>query len=342
MSGSVQRLKVLYRPELRFDDEHLKTLETYFDFTDKLEDAWAAFALPTETWGEDIFKFCGSLKAICTNTTGISHIDKEAADARGIKIINIESEEIEHVTPTVEHSVGLLLSLMRHTIAANNSAMDGTWARWPYAGDFMLSQALVGIIGYGRLGKRVAKVYRAMGAEVLWSDGPERGSKLGTIASKCQIVSVHVPPGIQVIDSRFCERFQGYLVNTARGEAVDERAVATALASGRMLGYAADVLDGEFEPDFDIHKNPIWNYAQHASNCLITPHIGGSTYDAWRETQRIVIDKVCRLYSSESGVEIDPPEEHADVIGPTVSGVGVEYGVDFGASGLVDGQRGDP
>ena len=93
-----------------------------------------------------------------------------------------------------------------------------------------------------------------------------------------------------------------YFVNTARGEVVDSEALIEALEKGIIKGAAMDVIDGEFEPDFPskILSHPLIKYAQTHSNLIITPHIAGSTDDAWYLTQRYVIEKTLNYLNGTS------------------------------------------
>jgi len=95
-------------------------------------------------------------------------------------------------------------------------------------------------------------------------------------------VFAHVKPG-------------AVFINTSRGELVNERALVDALKKGTLRGAACDVLADEFNPRFSIAKSALWRYARSHNNVILTPHIGGSTIDAWRMTELYVIDKTCAL-----------------------------------------------
>ena len=83
-----------------------------------------------------------------------------------------------------------------------------------------------------------------------------------------------------------------FLVNTSRGELIDQNALLDALIKGRIAGAALDVFEGEFEPEFDIRNDELWKYSLSNSNLIITPHIGGSTIDAWSMTEDHTITKI--------------------------------------------------
>ena len=110
------------------------------------------------------------------------------------------------------------------------------------------------------------------------------------------IVTAHIPA--ENNHDFFCkacfESFKdgAYFINTSRGEIVVEEDLVWALESGKLAGAAVDVLRGEFEPGFRVQDSPLWQYAKEHDNLLITPHIGGSTEDAWEMTQVRIIEKV--------------------------------------------------
>ena len=91
-----------------------------------------------------------------------------------------------------------------------------------------------------------------------------------------------------------------YLINTARGELIDWIALQEALESGRLSGAALDVFEGEFDPEFALRypSHPLLNYARNHTNVILTPHIGGSTIDAWSMTELKTIEMALSMLSS--------------------------------------------
>ena len=236
---------------------------------------------------------CPALKVVASHSTGTGHIDTKYAAARDIEVVYVHPEDAVNITAVAEHTIGLIVALTRNYTGAFSGIERGEWERWGCAGERMLSRMSLGIVGYGRIGKAVEKLAEPMFKNVLrWDVGG--GAMIPPYL--CDIVTLHTPPDVQVVDREFIDGFYGYLINTARGESVDERAVVAALKSGRIKGYAADVLQGEFAEGFDLTESPIWDAWRDGWNVVLTPHIGGSTEDAWKETQEIVIDKVLGFY----------------------------------------------
>lgn len=256
---------------------------------------------------------CSKLRAILSNTTGVPHIDLAAAAARGIEVISLKDDQafLDTITPTAEHAFGLMLALSRHLPSAFAAVRAGSWNRFDHGGRAMLSRSTLGIVGLGRLGSKVARIAGAFGMKLKYYDpyvepsaeaGPERCRDLGDMVAACDIVSLHAPANAEtqgLLSAEVIARFQPHalLINTARAELVDEAALLTALAEGRLAGAAVDVLEGEYAPGFDALAHPLVHYAQGHDNLIITPHIGGSTLDAWSETQARVVELAAEFFT---------------------------------------------
>jgi phosphoglycerate dehydrogenase-like enzyme len=245
---------------------------------------------------------CPALKAIVSNTTGHPHIDVDHARARGVYVacLKFAQEVLRSITPTAELTWGLVLALTRHIVPAHRAVLSGKWDRRPFAGPAMLSSLSLGIVGHGRLGTLVARYGAAFGMKVRYHDprversneGAERVAALQDLVAASDIVSIHVPHEKETENLFSREVFQcfrpgSFLVNTSRGELLDWAALLEALRSSRLAGAALDVFDGEFVPGFAerFPSHPVLAYAREHDNLLLTPHIGGSTRDAWRLTE---------------------------------------------------------
>ncbi len=307
--------RVLYYSLLEYREEAWLALTDYFDvveLADPRSDSDEILAGVDACFAPLGFEFdaakmdrCGKLKVIITNTTGVPHVDMTAAAERGIAVFSLKDEQafLETITPTAEHAFGLLLALTRRQPWAFDAVKQGTWNRFDWGAPAMLSRLDLGIVGLGRLGRKVAEYAGAFGMKVRYYDpyvevapnGPERTTELGDLIAASDVVTLHAPANDEtkgLLDAGMIARFRPHavLINTARAELVDEAALLDALENGRLAGAALDVLDGEYEPEFDAAAHPLVNYAQSHNNLLLTPHIGGSTFDAWSETQRRVVD----------------------------------------------------
>lgn len=252
---------------------------------------------------------CPRLRVIASNTTGHPHIDVAYAREKDVAVacLKFAPEFLRTITPTAELTWGLILALTRNVLPAHRAALDGCWDRRPFGAPAMLSSLSLGIVGHGRLGGMVARYGRAFGMTVRFYDpfvdrsdeGAEKVSTLAALVAESDVVSLHVPhePETEgLIDASVFARFRrgAWFVNTARGELIDWQALLAALESGHLAGAAVDVFEGEFVPGFAerFPDHPVLRYARTHDNLLLTPHIGGSTIDAWSRTEAHTIDMV--------------------------------------------------
>jgi D-3-phosphoglycerate dehydrogenase / 2-oxoglutarate reductase len=243
---------------------------------------------------EEVLSHASRLKVIVSATTGLNHIDLAAAAARGVAVLSLKGERdfLNVVTSTAEHAWELLLSLIRHVPAAVQNVLAGNWTRDSFRGR-QLSGLTLGLVGFGRLGSMVADYAHAFRMRVLATDiadvpmpsGVERVS-LDQLLVRSDVVSLHAdmrPSNLHMLSTCEFERMKpgALLVNTARGELIDEVALLSALTSGRLGGAALDVLDREAaRDDAWLDEHPLHQFARKSDRLLITPHIGGATHDA--------------------------------------------------------------
>lgn len=270
--------------------------------------------------GKDKIGRCNSLKVIGSNTTGHPHIDVDYARVKGISVVTLKYERnfLDTITPTAELTWGLLIALTRNMFPAVASTRQGKWNRRPFPGKKMLSRMSIGIVGLGRLGYKVAQYALKFEMDVSYYDpnvssgypGLKKKATLKELVSGCDVVTVHVPHEKQnegMFDDEILASFKkgAYFVNTSRGELVDHQAFLRALTSGHLAGAAIDVFEGEFDLDFgsSFNQHPLWVYAQEHDNLIITPHIGGSTLDAWGDTERHTIQRILEILNDEGSQE---------------------------------------
>lgn len=253
----------------------------------------------------EVMQAAPRLRIIVTPTTGLNHIDVAAAEARRIRVVSLRGEDtfLKNVRATAEHTIGLMLSLLRHVPAAASHVSAGGWNRDLFKGA-ELHRKTVGIVGYGRLGRIITRYLQAFDARVLATDPkyPNQESMdgvslvaLDTLLKQSELVSLHVnlcPDNAGFFgEKQFAMmRPNAWFINTARGELVDEVALLEALQRGRLNGAAVDVLADEQSSGMLAH--PLVAYAAAHENLIITPHIGGCTRESMEETELFLAHKL--------------------------------------------------
>ena len=261
---------------------------------------------------KEIIDTATNLKAIITATTGLNHIDVKYANQKNVEIISLQGEYefLKNISATSEHTIGLLLSLLRNIPSASNSVKDSIWDRNLYKGK-EISGKIFGILGYGRIGIKVARYAKAFGAKVIVHDvkkitSEEEGivvvNTLDELLRNCDILSIHVPfneSTSNLIDKYKIDKMQktSIIINTSRGEIINETDLLTALKSSRISGAALDVLaDEHINPIKQSH--PLIEYAKNHDNLIITPHIGGATYESMHKTEIFMAEKLSEWVKS--------------------------------------------
>jgi D-3-phosphoglycerate dehydrogenase / 2-oxoglutarate reductase len=239
------------------------------------------------------------LKIIARPGTGLDNIDLRAANARGVEVVNSPEALVEAVA---EHVIGLMLALARSIPAADASMKAGLWEKQRFVGVELKGKTL-GIAGLGRIGRRVAEIAAAMGMSLLGYDVIEvpqetlaslgcRMVDLDTLFASSDFITLHVPLTTEtrhMVDRRRISLMKrsAALINTSRGEVIDEDALANALKAGEMGGAALDVFENE-PPEAEIVASP---------NLVTTPHIGGQTKDAQANAVTIVGAKINQFFA---------------------------------------------
>ena len=238
-----------------------------------------------------------SVSLINTCSTGMNHIDVDYCNEQGIKIHSLTKDYdlINDLPSTSELAFGLLLDLMRNITMSNNvTKRDKSWDYLPFVGQQM-KDFKVGIIGYGRLGKMMAKFCRAFDADVYIYDPYSDESNIDTLEELfdiCDAVSLHVHVSDEtkyMIDYQLLSRNVKFLVNTSRGEIVNESDVIRALKECKLWGYGTDVIEDEFG---NIENSPFFNLENSKLNCIFTPHIGGMTIQGQTKAYKWAVNKL--------------------------------------------------
>ncbi len=328
--------KAIYYGILSYQPENRALLDRLFDVVEladprdddeQLADAQVLFAPLGFTVDGAKMDRCPQLKAIASNTTGIPHIETEAATKRGIRIcaLHDEPEFLETITPTAEHTIGLMVAAWRRIPAAHRAAADGAWDRKPWGAPRMLSRMRLGLVGYGRLGRKVGHIAEAMGMKVSFYDPAVSGgyASIGELARNADVLSLHAPSTVEtrnLVSRAVLEQLpRGAMVlNTARGELLDVDALLDLLEAGHIAAAGLDTIDGEYDPDFSktFRDSRVAREARLRDNLILTPHIGGSTVDAWFETERFVIEKAARAIGLAPSLSFNPAGKSPIVSNP--------------------------
>ena len=224
-----------------------------------------------------------NLKAVIRWGAGYDSVDVQAAGRRGIPVLNTPGVNAYAVA---ELALGMMITLNRKVLGYWNNVQQGNWDRGAFA-SLSLNHKTVGIVGGGNIGRRVAALVQALGAQVIYYDAfrlaPEREQELhmtyvslDELVERADLVSLHVPlldSTRHIIGAEQLSRMKptACLVNTARGGLVDDAALLQALQRGQLAGAGLDCVENE--------ASQVTKGLTDTPNVLITPHIGGSTAD---------------------------------------------------------------
>jgi D-3-phosphoglycerate dehydrogenase len=223
------------------------------------------------------------VKYILSSTTALDHIKT----SRPITVINLDPKEILSVTATAEFSLTLLLSLVRKIPFINPKIVSD---RQIYRG-MQLSGKTIGIVGFGRIGQHMARYASALGMTYISYDKDDSQSRLDLLLETSDIISIHLPLRPETIGFIGTKEFsrmkrKPYLINSARPQIVDKKALIAALDSDIIQGAAMDFLNYDANHHWD---QDLVRFSE--TKLLMTPHIAGNTHESVQFTANIVIDK---------------------------------------------------
>ena len=267
----------------------------------------------------EILARASRLKLIASATTGTDHIDLDAARQRGLEVLSIKNEYelLEQFTATSELAWTLLLMGVRNMRGMLRTALSGRWDERESLRGRQLSNMTLGILGFGRLGKITARYGRAFCKRVLACDvrpfgevfqgWPAEGIvpvDFHTLLSESDAISIHIhmtPENHHLFDRSAFSRMKpgAILVNTSRGDIIDEAALIQALESGRLSAFGADVLHGEGRGNME--DSPVIRYAREHENVALTPHMGGGTVFSINEARRFMVDRIVNWFAQHGG-----------------------------------------
>ncbi|MFQ5577667.1 MAG: NAD(P)-dependent oxidoreductase, partial [Anaerolineae bacterium] len=241
-----------------------------------------------------------NLKVIARAGAGLDNIDVAAALTQGIEVVNAPNANTKAVA---EHTLGLILALARRLPEADLSLKSGLWKKAALTGTGLYGKTL-GIVGFGKIGREVTRRALAFGMQVVVNQRrltPELALEAGIQAvdlvdllKTSDFVTLHVPLKPETKNLIGAEQLalmkpDAYLINTARGDVVDEAALLAALNDGRLAGAALDVFSEEPARHSQLARHP---------KVIATPHIAASTGDAQRAAAITVVEQILEILAA--------------------------------------------
>lgn len=247
------------------------------------------------------------LRLIQVQGHGYEQVDLQAAAARGIPVATVGGAAAASVA---EHTVALMLSVLRLIPAADAAARNGNWLQMPYYEEGLvreLGSATVGLVGFGHVGRTVARMVRGFGSRMLYccrrrlpvEDETTLGVAylpLSELLQQSDVVSIQVPltehtRGLVGKSELGLMKPTAVLINVSRGAVVDETALIEALKAGQIAGAGLDV--------FEHEPLPAGHPLLQLQNVVITPHVAGAAVEAIDRTFDAVIENLRRVASGQ-------------------------------------------
>lgn len=268
-------------------------------------EASALMVFMTEAIDAAFLDRCPNLQIIAGALKGYNNIDVAACTERGVLLTNVPDLL---TAPTAELTIGLMIGLARHVTASDRFVRSGAFDGWRpafYGGS--LNGATVGVIGAGAVGRAILRMLGGFACERLYVDkkplSPAAEEELSvhwasleTVQAEADFVvlAVHLMPETHhLVDAAFLAGMKpgAYLVNPARGSVVDECAVADALASGDLAGYAADTFELE---DWTLDGRPreVHPALRQSERTILTPHIGSAVATVREAIERSAAESI--------------------------------------------------
>ena len=249
-----------------------------------------------------------NLKFIARVGSGLENINVRYATKKNITLLSAPEGNRNAVG---EHALGMLLCLMNKIRLGHESIREGVWNREEHRG-WELEGRTVGIIGYGNTGRSFAKKLKGFNnLKVIFydikhslSDDFAQQVSLEVLQKNAEILSLHIPESKEttgMINEKFINQMQNpfWLINTARGKAVNTEDLVIAIKSGKILGAGLDVLEYESSSFYSIFndnkKNSSLTFLKNSKQVILTPHVGGWTLESHKKLSETILDKIRAL-----------------------------------------------
>jgi D-3-phosphoglycerate dehydrogenase len=300
-----------------FSEKTKKIISNYFVYTEKsysyeellenISNYEILFLRFSHVINKDIIDKGINLRIIATNATGTNHIDTEYAISKGIQVISLKGEVnfLNKIYSSSEHTWALLLALSRKLPQAVDHCKKLNWNRNDFVGNDLANKT-IGILGFGRNGKKIMEYANAFSMNVLIFDkikykkiknySYKYSNSIDDLFLNSDIIIISITlqeSTIQIVSKDLINLLKPHslIINTSRGEVVDEDAIYEAIISNKISGYASDVLSFEHDKDKRV-QNKLFNLSKINNNVIFTPHIGGATFESWEKTELFIIEKI--------------------------------------------------
>ena len=253
---------------------------------------------------KSLIKAAKKLKIIARVGAGLENIDINFAKELGIKILSAPEGNRNAVG---EHAIGMLLCLMNKLVLSNKKIKNGLWDREASRG-YEIKNKVVGIIGYGNMGRSLAKKLKGFNVKVIFydiKDGIEdkyaKQVDLSTLKKESQIISLHVPKTHltkEMINYSFISEMINpfWIINTSRGAVINTKDLLRGIRENKVLGAGLDVLEYEsssFNSIFTNKKTP--DFLKDLFNCenvIFSPHVAGLTHESHKKLSEVILNKI--------------------------------------------------
>ena len=250
------------------------------------------------------------LRYVARAGAGTDNIDTAAMTAAGVTLLNAPEGNRDAVG---EFAVGLLLTLLRNLARADHEVRQGQWQREANRGE-EIGGKIIGLLGYGHMGRAFARRLSAFGCTVLAHDSDPMVAaddkailvSLSELQTRADVLSLHIPYSAanhHFVNDVFLATFAKpiWLMNTARGEVLDHTALVRGLQAGSVRGAALDVLENEKLQQLKAAQQATFDFLKNAPNVVLTPHIGGWTRESYIRINEVLVEKIRAFRVNEPG-----------------------------------------
>ena len=285
------------------EEDFISSYEQVLEKIDKYEGVIIRSRIPLDA---RLLEKGKNLKFIARVGAGMENIDVSKAQELGIKLINSPEGNRDAVA---EHCLGMLLVLMNRLFISANEVKNNVWLREENRGEEIKGK-IFGLVGYGNMGKALAKRLLGFGCEVIFydikpnlSDGFAKQVSLEELQANADILSLHIPLNDKthyIIDEKFISEMKKnfYFINTSRGKNVKTSALIEGIKSGKVKGACLDVLEYEKSSLENLElENDDSQYLLNSEKVIVTPHIAGWTHQSKIKLAQTIVDKILAEFS---------------------------------------------